>query len=724
MSTKFTYKISFADSGFDLRGLTIDLAQRDESIYGDSLSVRPEQTVLEPSNIKVIGRPKGDPDENLPTVLLPLGPEFEKDKYALRSNESAGPATFANSFMTRLAAETSKKVQQCASASLCESCNLIPLGKLLESEAFQHSWMENLAQLRESAISCTLCNVFLDSLPAELEDISDIKIFLKDNSLHTNIAGKEYTCPLELYADPGTEAAKKGVSVGLPFLSKPGSDMQFQIIREWLGYCEAQHACYVPPNDLETELPTRVIDVGSPNDENIRLFVSKGSRGRYIALSHKWGTSRPMRTLRGNIDKLSERIDFTHLPKTFQDVVLVTRKLGIRYLWIDSLCIVQDDEEDWRREAQQMANIFRQAYCTIAAASASGSSDGFLNPRTERRWFKLSDKEDDNPTYLYASEVVANFNRDVVDGPLNERAWVFQERTLSSRIIHFTTEQIYLECGYGCICENMTYSFKPLTLLGSCRFPEPNPGYPRRTKESAFEETFTKFTTLAITFESDRPLAVAGLEQRLAQFYGTESTYGIVHAFLARSLFWNRAGAKRLKHIKFLEAHPVPSWSWMAYHGKIQYGCSQLKVNVDWDANIQLKPTNVYGAKNGQNLKLEGKILTGAENLSIKSREGTSDCGIQDVDGQLVGWMRYDVEDERELANVQFVPLAKQNGETRDRIPWKNFANAWGFEGDLIPGNLRYLLAVSGKPLRRFGVAVIQSDHLSSLDTAQVTDVL
>jgi hypothetical protein len=117
-----------------------------------------------------------------------------------------------------------------------------------------------------------------------------------------------------------------------------------------------------------------------------------------------------------------------------------------------------------------MASVFSLAYCTIAATSVKDSTDGLLRPRPQKQWFRLSEKQED-AIYVYASELVANFDRDVVDGPLNQRAWLLQERALSSRIIHYTSEQTYLKCGYGCICENMAYQYKPLTLLGSCRFP-------------------------------------------------------------------------------------------------------------------------------------------------------------------------------------------------------------------------------------------------------------
>jgi hypothetical protein len=191
------------------------------------------------------------------------------------------------------------------------------------------------------------------------------------------------------------------------------------------------------------------------NSDSLRLYCTNGDElGQYIALSHCWGKlkeSQRFCTYRRNINDLRKIIDFDKLPKTFQDAVTVARELGVRFLWIDSVCIIQDDPEDWYKESRLMENIFSSAYCTIAASSASDSTKGFLGRRPARPCVKVRDLY--HP--LYVCENIDDFHRDVEKGELSQRGWVLQERALSRRTIHFTTVQTYWECGRGIHCESL-----------------------------------------------------------------------------------------------------------------------------------------------------------------------------------------------------------------------------------------------------------------------------
>jgi len=279
----------------------------------------------------------------------------------------------------------------------------------------------------------------------------------------------------------------KDIQVGRPALPGAGSDAHFDLLNEWLQSCDCG-PLYSTPDDggaggcggektnaLRLPLeplpgrspepsfrPTRVLDVGGPDPAKLRLHCATESPGPhdYVALSHCWGTPdeeewRRVCTRAENLDARSRGFAFDDLPRTFQDAVTVTRRLGKRFVWIDSLCIVQGDTDDWERESQLMESIFSSAYCTISATSAKGFNDGFLRPRQTREWVLIRNAPKDAGT-LWLCETVDDFRADVEEGPVNHRGWVFQERVLSRRVIYFTNNQTYYECGGGVRCETMT----------------------------------------------------------------------------------------------------------------------------------------------------------------------------------------------------------------------------------------------------------------------------
>jgi len=153
------------------------------------------------------------------------------------------------------------------------------------------------------------------------------------------------------------------------------------------------------------ELPTRVIDLGAmPSREAMlanrswsqlfretkcKLFQNYGRElGYYTTLSYCWGLTVAYTTVKSTLESHLIGLDFALLPKSLQDGIMITRFLGIRYIWIDCLCIVQDDEDDWQCEAARMADIYSNSYLTIAATRSEDSDSGFFSPR-ETRMTKL-----------------------------------------------------------------------------------------------------------------------------------------------------------------------------------------------------------------------------------------------------------------------------------------------------------------------------------------------
>ena len=352
------------------------------------------------------------------------------------------------------------------------------------------------------------------------------------------------------------------------------SEAYLLLLREWLADCDLNHRNHANLSLADPELPTRVLDVRDRT--MLHLRCTKGERGKYIALSHCWGKATTFSTSWENLSEFCKEIKLCQLPKTFQDTVEVTQELGIPFLWIDSLCIIQNDPDDWERESRRMETVFASAYCTIAATSPRDCTEGFLCRQSVKRCVRLPNRDINDEFYVYASSVDESFNHDLENGIPNQRAWVFQERALSRQTIHFTTAQTYWKCGSVIRSECLVDSFRELNWLGNSDFPQTASRLRPEISDSMLGDIFAHYSSLGITNLQDRPVAIQGLELRLARFYRTNSAYGILEYFLHRSLLWQRSGNTRMRPISF-KGKEVPSWSWMAYSGEIRYG-----VKRDW----------------------------------------------------------------------------------------------------------------------------------------------
>ncbi|KAK1837581.1 het domain-containing protein [Colletotrichum chrysophilum] len=233
-------------------------------------------------------------------------------------------------------------------------------------------------------------------------------------------------------------------------------------------------------------LPTRLVmlhdsrpqgDLGPGAPLEIRLIETSSIAQtfeddmRYIALSHCWGSpdvaAWMIQTTTETIGEFSQSIPWGGLTKTFQDAMLVAKHIGIRYIWIDSLCIVQDDAQDWALEASRMASVYENAHLTISAMGATDGRQGlFINTGSEpilrRHVHEIKLPGLQYPIYVRrnASYGISESPdpRELTEMPLLYRGWVFQERILSSRILHFTEIELNFEDARGrssCECKEL-----------------------------------------------------------------------------------------------------------------------------------------------------------------------------------------------------------------------------------------------------------------------------
>lgn len=536
---------------------------------------------------------------------------------------------------------------------------------------------ESLVKLMERARTCGLCKIMADCVERSGGGTRDAATFYRSgSSLKSNLSGSPI---LSIYVLPGSRKSPTFAQIGLPRLPEAGSPTHFKLIREWLRVCDDTHQCR-PTNSF---LPTRVVDVGKDNASSpVRLYSSKqGEAERYAALSHRWEARNELETFclfRSNIEELHSNIDFNKLPKTFQDAIIVTRALDIQFLWIDSLCIIQDDSEDWAAEAKLMEDVFSSAYCTIAASPKAG--DGFLRPRPPRQFITIPTGSDGR---YYICEAIDDFRGDVEESELNKRGWVLQERALSHRSIYFTTKQAYWECGKGIQSETLSRLLNSkAAFLGDPDFPKSSLKYLKGGRIRLFEILYERYSNLEFTVKTDRAVAIIGLEKRLLKAFGTRGGFGILDLYLHRSLLWQRFGNSVMKRLCYPTDQPVPSWSWMASDGAICYLDIPLG-KADWNLDIS-SPFSVehYGSSEhcwhiGKNYpRLELRALAGKFNLTRSNAlkrliifDTDAGTDFQDLRWVMIGKEKSAFADERQKHYVLVVrPTPSKGSNAFERV--------------------------------------------------------
>lgn len=219
------------------------------------------------------------------------------------------------------------------------------------------------------------------------------------------------------------------------------SSASISLVRSWIDRClQDHHQCnrkLFATSSAEPKLPTRLLEVGESHGKLVsRLILSSASVSpsiEYLTLSHSWTITSTKSTLRltsGNIQRLQKQIPVERLPRTFKEAMELTRRLGYRYIWIDSLCIIQDSDTDWHREALTMSSVYGNSLCNVAALGIDGMDTCFSkrNPLEEFPCNVTPLKEGNN---VYLGPRPATF----WDVPLLRRGWVMQERLLSPRVI-------------------------------------------------------------------------------------------------------------------------------------------------------------------------------------------------------------------------------------------------------------------------------------------------
>ncbi|KAF1962503.1 HET-domain-containing protein [Byssothecium circinans] len=411
---------------------------------------------------------------------------------------------------------------------------------------------------------------------------------------------------VQFYVPPGGKTPWPRFGQGIDLREVLNLDDSVERIREWLHHCGEQHqACH---KSSTSELPNRLVEVGDVGADRVHLrTITSASKSPYTALSYCWGDPEGnMKTTKGNVGLYEdEGIQLSLIPHTIRDAINITRELAIPYIWVDALCIIQDDNDDWEKEAQKMRHVYADAYLVISATRSASANQGIFGLRkavssdlgycikqvpdsftVERLQLDVDGNSAFSPIHVREELNHALAFREPSDcnaHPLLNRAWAFQERVLATRVVHFGASEIIWNCQESTRCECQTatledsgHPFHPTSI--------------RSSEKSGFwwQLLITEYTSLSLTYVKDKLAALEGISQRCEGPRLGKYCFGLWENYILYHMLW-RSITSRLSPIpdEQKDVFLGPSWSWVSTHHPVSFDWHHMCFNPTLKAELK-----------------------------------------------------------------------------------------------------------------------------------------
>ena len=443
--------------------------------------------------------------------------------------------------------------------------------------------------------------------------------------------GQQYV-ELDVYAAEDNPAAT--LISSQPPNASPASQKALDQVKSWLTQCEQKHgeACA----GRRSPLPTRVIDISDTS--RLRLLeASSDEVGRYVALSYCWGETREFQTtIKTSRDRLNG-FALSDLPQTLQDAVTVTRALDIDYLWVDSICIFQDDPTDKAHEISHMADIYKHATLTISASKADSANKGFLRNEANTEtglWKNLiplafpmpnpaakSIKDAfEMPRQVFGTIWLCNEDPNMsatFRSPVDRRGWCLQERLLSSRLVSYGRWPTW-KCGLGAYSDGGFYPQNPRNgrderQLSRClvEHRQRTPGSQTDLHTStqllkSWYKLINEYTQRELGLKTDRLPAIGGIAAEISRVTGIQYLAGLWQTNLLHDLMWS---AKTKEWLTRPDSYRGPTWCWAAVDCPVLYdGITEDSFEIAHvlQCQVETSPANTFGEVRGGRLEIEG----------------------------------------------------------------------------------------------------------------------
>lgn len=335
-------------------------------------------------------------------------------------------------------------------------------------------------------------------------------------------------------------------------------------------------------------LPARFIEIsgsGPVSSLSARLLAvpvwyqenPEGNPG-FVALSHRWGNMGQCMTTTKNVAERMGGFAISDLPRTFAEACYLTSFLGLKHLWIDALCIIQDSHDDWATESLKMGDVFHGAHVVLAAHSARDSSQGFLASTLQppTRVVRLPTKP------VISLRLRGNFETDVARSHLSQRGWVMQERLLATRTLHFAEGHIFLESPQDIWAEGDLDApgvrYKPPSSVDDIKeasrllYSNALSGMATSSESKQRDPWATLvewYSACDLTREEDKLVAIHGIATLIQRTRDCLYFSGLWSDSFHTGLLWLR----RAEEFTFPKKRRAPSWSWASVEGPLQYYC-------------------------------------------------------------------------------------------------------------------------------------------------------
>ena len=338
------------------------------------------------------------------------------------------------------------------------------------------------------------------------------------------------------------------------------------LVRYWLDKCVKEHQkC---GSSVTSILPTRILDLGLDSSSKItrrELNSTQITQCRYICLSYCWGNPDFIMTTKDTLEAHKNGIELQYLPRTFRDAIEIARALEVQYLWIDALCIIQKDEDDWQFESGRMADIYRNSYLTVAATRASSTNDGcFTTPEQGVNIGSVMMRQINHFAKVETS-------KDSVYFPLLARAWSYQERLLAPRVLHFGHQELIWECleKNMCECGQVYPAINQVSKSAFCNYISNFELTYYQSSPKIWRRLVIQYSSLKLSYRMDKLPALSGLAEEMQRKSKQEYMAGLWKETMVADMCWYRASPKN----ESMPSTPwlAPTWSWASVDGPVTY---------------------------------------------------------------------------------------------------------------------------------------------------------